>query len=70
MTARGARWLLPLLALAAAGAAAYAQSQDAPPSLELIDPKTLRVCADPRNMPFSTQAGDGFENKLAELFAK
>ena len=38
-------------------------------SLELVDPKTLRVCADPRNMPFSTQGGEGFENKLAELFA-
>lgn len=38
-------------------------------SIELIDPKVLRVCADPRNMPFSTQSGEGFENKLAELFA-
>jgi quinoprotein dehydrogenase-associated probable ABC transporter substrate-binding protein len=38
-------------------------------SIELIDPKVLRVCADPRNMPFSTEQGEGFENKLAELFA-
>jgi quinoprotein dehydrogenase-associated probable ABC transporter substrate-binding protein len=38
-------------------------------SLELVDPKMLRVCADPHNMPFSTDAGEGFENKLAELFA-
>jgi quinoprotein dehydrogenase-associated probable ABC transporter substrate-binding protein len=38
-------------------------------SLELIDPKVLRVCADPHNMPFSTDKGEGFENKLAELFA-
>ena len=38
-------------------------------SIELIDPKTLRVCADPHNMPFSTEQGEGFENKLAELFA-
>jgi quinoprotein dehydrogenase-associated probable ABC transporter substrate-binding protein len=38
-------------------------------SLELIDPKVLRVCADPHNMPFSTDRGEGFENKLAELFA-
>jgi hypothetical protein len=36
-------------------------------SIELIDPKVLRVCADPNNMPFST---DGFENKLAELLAE
>ena len=38
-------------------------------SIELVDPKVLRVCADPRNMPFSNQQGQGFENKLAELFA-
>ena len=29
----------------------------------------LRVCADPRNLPFSNEKGEGFENKLAELFA-
>jgi quinoprotein dehydrogenase-associated probable ABC transporter substrate-binding protein len=39
-------------------------------SIELIDPKVLRVCADPRSMPFSNQNGEGFENKLAELFAQ
>jgi quinoprotein dehydrogenase-associated probable ABC transporter substrate-binding protein len=39
-------------------------------SIELIDPKVLRVCADPHNMPFSTEQGEGFENKLAELFAR
>ena len=38
-------------------------------SIELIDPKVLRVCADPNNMPFSTDRGEGFENKLAELLA-
>lgn len=30
----------------------------------------LRVCADPDNMPFSNQKGEGFENKLAELIAQ
>jgi quinoprotein dehydrogenase-associated probable ABC transporter substrate-binding protein len=39
-------------------------------SIELIDPKVLRVCADPNNMPFSTDKGEGFENKLAELLAE
>ena len=39
-------------------------------SIELVDPKVLRVCADPRNLPFSNQKGEGFENKLAELFAE
>jgi quinoprotein dehydrogenase-associated probable ABC transporter substrate-binding protein len=38
-------------------------------SIELIDPKLLRVCADPRNLPFSNEAGEGFENKIAALFA-
>ncbi|MCJ7598310.1 MAG: quinoprotein dehydrogenase-associated putative ABC transporter substrate-binding protein, partial [Methyloceanibacter sp.] len=26
---------------------------------------SLRVCADPDNMPFSNEKGEGFENKLA-----
>jgi quinoprotein dehydrogenase-associated probable ABC transporter substrate-binding protein len=29
----------------------------------------LRVCADPNNLPFSNQQGQGFENKLAEMLA-
>jgi len=39
-------------------------------SIELVDPKVLRACADPRNLPFSNEKGEGFENKLAELFAE
>jgi quinoprotein dehydrogenase-associated probable ABC transporter substrate-binding protein len=38
-------------------------------SIEVIDPTVLRVCSDPHNMPFSTDRGEGFENKLAELLA-
>ncbi len=30
----------------------------------------LRVCADPNNLPFSNQRGEGFENKIAELLAR
>jgi mxaJ protein len=30
----------------------------------------LRVCADPNNLPFSDQAGRGFENRIVELIAK
>ncbi len=30
----------------------------------------LKVCADPLNPPYSTKKKDGFENKIAELFAK
>jgi mxaJ protein len=31
--------------------------------------RTLTACADPNNLPFSNSAGQGFENKLAELIA-
>ena len=37
---------------------------------ELVDPNILRVCADPSNMPFTDESGEGFENKLAELVAQ
>ena len=30
---------------------------------------TLSVCADPNNLPFSNRAGEGFENRIAELLA-
>ncbi len=33
------------------------------------DQRTLRVCADPNNLPFSNQAGQGLENKLAQFIA-
>jgi quinoprotein dehydrogenase-associated probable ABC transporter substrate-binding protein len=39
-------------------------------SIELVDPKVLRVCADPHNLPFSNEKGEGFENKLAEFMAQ
>ncbi|HXA26545.1 MAG TPA: substrate-binding domain-containing protein [Acetobacteraceae bacterium] len=57
------------LALTIAGRAA-AQAPGLGASGELVDPKVFRVCADPRNLPFSNEAGEGFENKLAELFAR
>ena len=57
-----------LLLLIAGRAGAQAPGLGA--SVELVDPKTFRVCADPRNLPFSNEAGEGFENKLAELFAR
>ena len=66
--------LLPLIAITAmlAGAdIARAQTAAGPDlSIELVDPKVLRVCADPHNLPFSNDKGEGFENKLGELFAE
>jgi quinoprotein dehydrogenase-associated probable ABC transporter substrate-binding protein len=38
-------------------------------TLELVDPDVFRACGDPRNLPFSNDKSEGFENKLAELFA-
>jgi quinoprotein dehydrogenase-associated probable ABC transporter substrate-binding protein len=32
--------------------------------------QTLRVCADPNNMPFSNQRQEGFENRIASLIAR
>jgi quinoprotein dehydrogenase-associated probable ABC transporter substrate-binding protein len=70
---RYGRWLLALLILAAAPLGrdiARAQVNDAGDlSIELVDPQVLRVCADPRHLPFSNEKGEGFENRLAELFA-
>lgn len=71
---RHCHWLLILtmmLAPSGAGRVALAQTSDSGDlSFELVDPDVLRVCADPRNLPFSNEKGEGFENKLAELFAE
>jgi mxaJ protein len=34
------------------------------------EPKALRVCGDPDNLPFSNTKGEGFENKIAEVVAR
>lgn len=49
---------------------AAAQAPGLGASIELVDPKVFRVCADPGNMPFSDKAAEGFENKIADLFAQ
>jgi quinoprotein dehydrogenase-associated probable ABC transporter substrate-binding protein/PQQ-dependent catabolism-associated CXXCW motif protein len=60
------RLLLAAGLLLPAAPAALAQT---PPG-ELVDRSALRVCADPNNLPFSNQAGEGFENEIAELMAE
>ncbi|WP_245516998.1 MULTISPECIES: substrate-binding domain-containing protein [unclassified Mesorhizobium] len=62
--------LLILGALAMSPSNAQAQGAGLGAAGELVDPDTLRVCADPSNMPFTDQSGQGFENKLAELVAR
>lgn len=38
-------------------------------SCSLVRPREIVACADPNNLPFSNRAGEGFENKLAEMVA-
>ncbi|MEL6198288.1 MAG: substrate-binding domain-containing protein [Pseudomonadota bacterium] len=57
--------LIALIFALGAGQAAVAVDTS-----DLVSKTAFRVCADPANMPFSNEAGDGFENKLAELFAE
>jgi quinoprotein dehydrogenase-associated probable ABC transporter substrate-binding protein len=54
------RWLIAVLA---ASASLGGQAQ------ESAEPAAFRVCQDPNNLPFSNLAGEGFENRIAELFA-
>ena len=68
--ASGVKWIgLCLLASIALPSSGLAQSAGLGAAGELVDPDILRVCADPSNMPFSDESGQGFENKLAELVA-
>ncbi len=55
------------LALARAPGAATARERSRG---ELRTRDVLRVCADPDNLPFSNRAGEGFENRIAELLAE
>ena len=57
------------LALALGLGAARAQQAEVGDTIELVDPHVFRACADPRDLPFSNEAGEGFENKIADLFA-
>lgn len=59
------RMVLALVVSCVAGLAS-AQPADAVPGQD----KVLRVCQDPNNMPFSNRGQGGFENRIAELFAK
>jgi quinoprotein dehydrogenase-associated probable ABC transporter substrate-binding protein len=61
--------LLCAAALALLGERLRAQGVGLDSEFELVDPKVLRVCADPSNLPFSNEKGEGFENKVMELMA-
>jgi quinoprotein dehydrogenase-associated probable ABC transporter substrate-binding protein len=55
----------PLLAVAMLGPAARAQAPG-----EILARTELRVCADPNDLPFSNDKGEGYENKIAELIGR
>ena len=61
--------LLLLFAAVSLGGSAFGQnSRTSDPGVPLKP--VLRVTADPNNLPFSNEAREGFENKIAELIAK
>lgn len=37
---------------------------------DLVSPTAFRVCADPSSLPMSNEAGEGYENRIAELMAE
>jgi len=57
------------LALAAPRLGAQGGGGDAPGAAAAAPKPTFRVCADPDNLPFSNQKGEGFENRIAALIA-
>jgi len=60
------------LFISCAGKAEQQQTQQAQATpLAAPQPREhLRVCADPNNLPFSNERGEGFENKIAALVAR
>ena len=78
MTSRARRFVLRCGGVAAValslGCAGPVKAQAQAPGLgigaELVDPHVFRVCADPRDLPFSDRQQQGFENKIAAVLAK
>ncbi len=64
-TSKGLRVVLAMLVVALPVAASRAV-----PSAEAAPTRTLRVCADPANLPFSNERGEGFENRIGEILAR
>jgi quinoprotein dehydrogenase-associated probable ABC transporter substrate-binding protein len=65
MAMKSALGFAAVLCLMAASGQAFAQATS-----DLVTRDALRVCADPRDLPFSDQQQAGFENKIADLFGK
>ena len=56
--------LIGLVAASSGAEAAEGHLADA------VNRKVLRVCATPSNLPYSNEKGEGFENKIAQVFAE
>lgn len=59
--------IVALLQCMAASITSAAQSTD---GREALAKNVLRVCADPNNLPYSNDKGEGFENKIASLLGE
>ena len=70
VAARALRCTASVLLLALVGCTpqttAESGGQRSAPSAERV----VRVCADPNNLPFSNEAREGFENRIADLLAE
>jgi len=68
--ARGpGRWRSLALSLAALAALASPAAAQTKPG-EIVNRTELRICADPNNLPFSNEKGEGFENKIAQVMGE
>jgi quinoprotein dehydrogenase-associated probable ABC transporter substrate-binding protein len=56
-------------AIASSVALATFASAAQAPKADLVNRKQLRICADPSDLPFSNEKGEGFENKIGEIIA-
>lgn len=65
VVSRAALAFLALLVMAGGFVAGAVEGQ----RVDLVNRRVLRVCADPANLPFSNEKGEGFENKIAEIVA-
>lgn len=61
---------LAAIAAVVAGVSVIGIHQASAQTSDLVIRSELRVCADPANMPFSNQKGEGFENKIADVVGK
>lgn len=68
MTSSLLRSTVVLAALAACAIRPLAAQQTGEP--EVLTSASLRICADPDNLPLSNDKGEGFENQIAELIGR